>query len=134
MNGSRAPFAYQQPIRCEFEKFSCCINLHFSRLNISTLVQNIYTLHKIFPHITKYLHSDQIFPLCTKNSTPEQNISTIVYKIFQLCTTKKFFFTAKIVDIGDFFSFKTLCNDLLSFLAKFNGNGQMKLTLPLPFQ
>ena len=93
MNGSRAPFAYQQPIRCEFEKFSCCINLHFSRLNISTLVQNIYTLHKIFPHITKYLHSEQnistlhkknphlskIFPqLCTKyfNSAPQTNSSS----------------------------------------------------------
>ena len=68
--------------------------------------QNISTYHIIFPHITKYLHSEQIFPLCTKISTPEQNISTIVYKIFQLCTTNKFFFTAKIVDIGDFFPLK----------------------------
>ena len=134
MNGSRAPFAYQQPIRCEFEKFSCCINLHFSRLNISTLVQNIYTLYKIFPHITKYLHS-------------EQNISTVhkhiphLSKIFrQLCT--KYFNSAPQRNSSSrprlwilmIFSFKTLCNDLLSFLAKFNGNGQMKLTLPLPFQ
>ena len=134
MNGSRAPFAYQQPIRCEFEKFSCCINLHFSRLNISTLVQNIYTLHKIFPHITKYLHSEQIFPLCTKKfhtwakyfDDCVQNISTLHHKQILLHGQ----------DCGYwwFFSFKTLCNDLLSFLAKFNGNGQMKLTLPLPFQ
>ena len=130
-------------ITSEWEPGAICI----STTN-SLRIWKIQLLHKFalfqieyFHTCAKYLHTAQnisthhkIFPLCTKNSTLEQNILTIVYKIFQLFTTKKFFFTAKIVDIGDFFSFKTLCNDLLSFLAKFNGNGQMKLTLPLPFQ